>query len=122
MPVFRKFRQANLKFGLQQVAGSVGAVPEHVFHAKHERFSVHDHTGIRRDRHFTFGESVQGIYCLVGRDIIGQVDQDLHFFGCIVVNFADLDLAFVVGCNDRAYQTFGGLTVGDLFNSQRFLI
>ncbi len=35
------------------------------------------------------------------------MDDDLHIFGCIVINFPDLDLSFVVGCKDGIDQAAG---------------
>ena len=122
MPFGFELFKPDLQFSLQQVAGLVRRNTQQVRYADEYRTIVNDHTGVRGDAHFAVGE---GVECIDG-DVRGnprrQFDIDLHFCRCVVGHFLDLDLALIVGLDDRIHQLGGRHTIGDIPDHDVLLI
>jgi len=50
------------------------------------------------------------------------VYQDLDLFSGIIIDFPDLDLAFIIGSNNGTDKTVGSLPIRDLLDDQGFFI
>ena len=96
VPVSLQFIEANLQFLPEQVLGVLRVEPEDVIHAEELRLVIHDDAGVRRYGHFAVGECIQGIYRLVRRNIVREVDHDVGFAGGKVGYLLDLDLSLVL--------------------------
>ena len=97
-------------------------VAQDFVHPHEVRMTVLDHTGIGRDGNLAVGEGVERVDGLVGRDVVLQLDHDLHAVRRHVVHLLDLDLSLVAFADDGVDQAFGGLSEGDLADGQRAFV
>ena len=107
VPVLLQFAQPDIQFGLEQFARMVDTTAKYLPHAHEVRLVVHNHARIRRDRHFAIRKSVQRVDSLVRRLVVAHMDDNLDPVRRIVVDLFDLDLALVIGLDDRLLDRFG---------------
>ena len=100
MPLVLQLLKTDPELPFQKVPGVIGVVDQDVLDREELGLAVHDHTGVGRDVALAVGESVKGIYSLVGRHVVRKVDNDLHLVGRHVLDLLDLYLALVLGLDD----------------------
>ena len=122
VPVALQLFHAYAQLLQQDVAGVEGAVLEYLVDRQELGLVVLDHASIRRQVAFAVGECIQGVYCLVGGHVAGQVDQNLHLVRGHVLYLLDLDLSLVLGLQDRFNQVLGILAEGNLGNGDGALV
>ena len=83
------------------------------------RLLVPDDARVRGDRHLAVGEGVERVDGLVRRLVGRDLNDDFDLVGRIVVDLSDLDLALVVGLNDRILDRLGGRGIGNLGDGKR---
>ncbi len=104
VPQVLQLREPDLKLPLEEVPRVVCVVDQDVLDGEELRLVVHDYACVRGDVALTVSERVESVDRLVRGHIVRKVDQDLNLLGCHVLNFLDLDLAFVLGLEDRVYE------------------
>ena len=122
MPFVLQFAEFDFELLPEDVAGMEGIVFEDVVHREELRLVILDDAGVRVEGRLAVGEGVQGVDGLVGRDVVGKVQDDLHLLGGHVIDFLDLDLAFVLGLDDRIDEHMGGLAEGKLGDGDGVLV
>ena len=83
---------------------------------------VDDDAGIGRDGDLTICEGIERVNGLVGRNARIQVNHDFALFGGVVVDFLNLDFAFIVALHDALNETSRSRSVGYLTDYKCFLI
>ena len=106
----------------QQVAGVPGAVLEYVIDREELRLVVHNHAGIRSDGRFAVSKGIEGVYGLVRRDIVRQVDEDFHLVGGHILNLLDFDFVLLLGLYYGVNEQLGGLAVRELGDGDGALV
>ena len=122
VPVGLELVELDLQLLQEDVAGVEGAVLEDVAHREELRFVVLDHAGVGGDVDLAVRERVECVDGLVGRDVVGQVDEDVHLVRGHVLDLLDLDLALVLGLEDGVDEVLGVLAVGDLRDGDGVLV
>ena len=122
VPVVFELGKAYAELLFQQVAGVEGIVLEDVVDRKELRLVLHDHAGIRGNVGLAVGESVEGIDGLVGGDIVGKMDDDVHLVGGHIFDLLDLYLPLILGLEYGIYEDMGGFPVGNLGNGYGVLV
>ena len=122
MPVVLQFREGYAQLFLEQVAGMESAVTQDVVHGHELRLAVLDHHGVGREHDGAFGEGVEGVDGLVGRDVVGQLEHYFDLGSAVVVDLLDLYLAGIVGRRYRRDNRADGLAEGDVLDHQGLLV
>ena len=118
VPVAFQLVEEDPEFLVEEVFGMECVVAQDFVHAHEMGFAVHDDAGVGGEGHLAVGESVERVDGLVGRNVVLQRDVDLHAAARHVVDLLDLDLALVVGLDDRVDEAFRGLAVRDFRDGQ----
>ena len=114
VPLILELVETDAQLPFQDVPGVVSVVDEYILDAQELRLVVHDHAGVRGDVALAVGEGVQGVDRLVRGDVVGKVDYDLHLVRSHVLDLLYLDLALLLGLDDRVLDDLRGLAVGNL--------
>ena len=122
VPLVFQFGEPDLQLALQQLQRVVRVVDEDVLDRQELRLVVYDDAGVRRDVALAVGEGVQGVDGLVRRNVVGQVDEDLHLVRRHVLDLLDLDLPLVLRFQDGVDQHVRRLPVGHLGDCDRVLV
>ena len=101
VPVVLELVETDLELLTEQALCMVCAILEDVLHRKELRLVIHDHAGIRRDRHLAVCESIERVDGLVRRHIIRKMYHDLGCRSGQIVDLLDLDLSLLLGLENR---------------------
>ena len=122
MPRFVQLVETDLQLAAQQVSGVLGRAAQDFAHAQEVGLLVADDARIGRNGDFAVGECVERVDGLVARLVAGHVYDDLDLLGRVVVHAADLDLALLVGADDRLLDRLGGRRVGYFGDGERAFV
>ncbi len=119
VPRLVEFMQPDFELLPQQRPRMIGRTAQDLAHAHEVGLLVPDDAGVGRNRHLAVGEGVERVDRLVRRLVGRHLHDDLHVLGRVVVHAADLDLALLVGLDDRLLDRLGGRRIGNFGNGQR---
>ena len=72
------------------------------------RFVINNYTTQRRDRTFTISKCIKCINSLVGRNPVGQVNNNFNTCSSIILNFFYFDFTLIIGLKDVINKTGSG--------------
>ena len=116
VPRLVEFMQPDFELLPQQRPRMIGRTAQDLAHAHEVGLLVPDDAGVGRNRHLAVGEGVERVDRLVRRFVGRHLHDDLHVLGRVVDHAADLDLALLVGLDDRLLDRLGGRRIGNFGN------
>ena len=122
VPFSFQFVQFDAQLFTQQLHRMEGVVAQDLLDVEELGLVVLDDAGVGGDAGLAVREREKRVDGLVGRDVVGQVDDDFDL-GCRhVLDLLDLDLALILGFQDGIDDDLGGLAVGDLRDGDGVLV
>ena len=100
MPFLFQVIELYLQFLFENLHCPIGALAQYITHADKVGFVPLNHAAKRRDRKFTIGKGIQGIYGLIGGNSLRQMHQYLHLLGGIVIYLGDFYFSFFISLED----------------------
>ena len=122
VPLVLQLGEPDLKLPFEKVSGVESVVGQYVLDGEELWLVVHDDAGVRRDVALTVREGVQGVDGLVRGHVVREMDENIDLLCGHVLDFLDLDLAFVLGLKDRVDEDVGCLPVRNLRDGHRVLV
>ena len=122
MPLVLKLGEPDVKLPFEKIPCVVRVVDQYVLDREELRLVLHDDAGVRRDVALAVRERVQSVDRLVRGHIVRKVDKNLDLFRGHILDLLDLDLAFVLGLQNRVDEDVGCLSVRDLGDGHRVLV
>ena len=119
VPCLAQLAQPDFQLQPQQRLGVLGRAAQDLRNPEEVRLLVPDDARVRGDRHLAVGEGVERVDGLVRRLVGRDLNDDFDLVGRIVVDLSDLDLALVVGLDDRILDRLGGRGIGNLGDGKR---
>lgn len=122
MQLFEEFALAYLQFLTEEAERVVHRLAQHVAHAEEVGFVVVDDAAVGRDADLAVGEGVERVDGLVRRYARGQMYENLHLGGRVVIDLANLYLALLGSLQYGVDERRGGLAIGNLGDGQRLVV
>ena len=122
VPCLAQLAQPDFQLQPQQRLGVLGRAAQDLRNPEEVRLLVPDDARVRGDRHLAVGEGVERVDGLVRRLVGRDLNDDFDLVGRIVVDLSDLDLALVVGLDDRILDRLGGRGIGYFGDGERAFV